>query len=336
MNIFPWQEDLWRKLVAMQDRLPHALLMRGQEGIGKLDFATHLAKSLLCSSPDKSAQACGSCPSCGWFDQSSHPDYKVLSPESEAGDDDEQPTSTTSKKSQISVAQVRQLSGFFELTSHQSGRRVVLVHPAETLNAASANALLKILEEPPAGVIFILISHRPQRLLPTITSRCQKLDMPVPLFDTAVQWLGSQGIKGAAVQLAYAGGSPLMVLRMGPEQGKQLGDFCQALTQGPRLDPFTLAPLWIKQGMGNVIQALQKWIYDLLSCRITGEVRYHSQYLPALQALTKSVDLSLLLDFQRKLDQAKKSSTHPLNNELQLENILLQYTQIFPTPNRLR
>jgi DNA polymerase-3 subunit delta' len=77
--------------------------------------------------------------------------------------------------------------------------------------------------------------------------------------------------------------------------------------------------------------ALQKWIYDLLACRLTDEVRYHAKYTSALQALTKSVNLGLLLDFQRKLDEARKSATHPLNNELQLEGLLLQYTHIFST-----
>lgn len=320
----------------MQKRLPHALLLRGQAGTGKYDFAQHLARSLLCLNKDAQGHACQLCTSCSWFTQSHHPDYRLLTPEQES-DNEDAPVSAGSKKSQISVAQIRELSGFLELTSHQNGgRRVVVIHPAEALNMASANALLKILEEPPAGVVFLLVSHQPQRLLPTILSRCQKIDMPVPQEDAALAWLQQNNVKDAACHLAYAGGSPLLALQMAAENNRQLEDLWQSLSRGPKLDPFTVAPLCAKQGMPAAIQALQKWVYDLINCCLTGEIRYHEQSRTALQALTKSVDLSLLLELQRKLDQAKKSATHPLNTELQLENLLLQYVQIFPTASGLR
>src|SRR5690606_31246170 len=137
----------------------------------------------LCLNRNAEGHACQSCASCSWFEQSHHPAYRLPTPEQES-DNEDAPASAASKKSQISIAQIRELSGFLELTSHQNGgRRVVVIHPAEALNIASANALLKILEEPPAGVIFVLVSHQPQRLLPTILSRCQKIDMPVPQED---------------------------------------------------------------------------------------------------------------------------------------------------------
>lgn len=336
MSIYIWQTELWQKLVSIQDRLPHALLLRGQAGIGKLRFAQHLAQSLVCSNKDAQGHACETCASCNWFTQSHHPDYRLLTPDQES-ENEEVSTSPASKKSQISIVQIRELSNFLELTSHQSGgRRVVLIHPAEALNIASANALLKILEEPPSGVIFILVSHQPQRLLPTILSRCQKIDMPVPQEATALAWLDENDAKDAARHLAYAGGSPLLALQMASENNRQLEDLWQSLSLGPKLDPFTIAPLCAKQGMPAAIQALQKWVYDLIDCCLTGEIRYHERSRNALQALAKSVDLSLLLELQRKLDQAKKSATHPLNTELQLENLLLQYVQIFPTSSGLR
>lgn len=336
MAIFIWQNEIWQKLASMQERLPHALLLRGQAGIGKYDFAQHLAQSLLCLNKEAQGHACQSCTSCSWFAQSHHPDYRLLTPEQES-DNEDAPTSTSSKKSQISVAQIRELSGFLELTSHQNGgRRVVVIHPAEALNMASANALLKILEEPPAGVVFLLVSHQPQRLLPTILSRCQKIDMPVPQEDMALTWLHQNSVKDAAHHLAYAGGSPLLALQMAAENNRPLEDLWQSLARGPKLDPFTVAPSCAKQGMPAATQALQKWIYDLINCCLTGEIRYHEQSRNALQALAKSVDLSLLLELQRKLDQVKKSATHPLNTELQLENLLLQYVQIFPTAGGLR
>lgn len=338
MNIYSWQSGLWEKLVQSKARLPHALLLRGQEGIGKLDFSMALAHALLCQSPLANGQACGACASCNWLAQSHHPDFRLLSPELESDNGDDAPIATTSsRKTQISVSQIRELSTFLELSSHQSGgRRIVLVHPAEALNPASANALLKILEEPPTGVIFLLVSHQPQRLLPTILSRCQKIDMPVPQPEIAVAWLSEQGVKDAPRHLAYAGGSPLLALRNAVEGLGQMDEIYKSLSHGPRMDPFTTASLCAKHGMATAVHALQKWVYDLADLRLIGEVRYHEPYRNALQPLAKSVDLNLLFDLQRKLDQARKSATHPLNSELQLENLLLQYTQIFQISNRLR
>ena len=90
--------------------------------------------------------------------------------------------------------------------------RVALVHPAEDMNPNAANALLKGLEEPPAGAMFILVSHRPAQLLPTIRSRCVALPVPIPPREAALQWLSGQGIKDAERWLAYAGGAPLRAL----------------------------------------------------------------------------------------------------------------------------
>lgn len=319
-----------------RDRLPHALLLRGRSGIGKFDFALQLTQSLLCQAPVTDGSACGVCSSCDWFAQGNHPDYRLLSPEQDVAsvDDEESIAASTksAKKSKvIKVGQIRELSGFLELSSHRSmGLRIALIHPAEAFNLEAANALLKMLEEPPPGVIFILVSHQPQRLLPTIMSRCQKIDMPVPDIEVALQWLQQQGLKDAEQQLHYAGGSPLTALKESEAgSSRQLQDIWQMLLRGARLDPFTAATLCVALGMEVATHVLQKWIYDLMNCRLTGEVRYHAEHSGALQAMAKSVDLGLLLDFQRKLDEARKAANHPLNQELQLESLLLQYTQLF-------
>ncbi|MES2502079.1 MAG: DNA polymerase III subunit delta', partial [Pseudomonadota bacterium] len=134
----------------MQQRatLPHALLLRGSAGIGKQDFALELARSLLCKAPIET-HACGECTSCLWFKEMHHPDFRLISPE-DAESSEDVPKKKTAKKSQISVAQIRQLIDYLSLSQHQaSGYRVILISPAETLNIASANALLKMLEEPP-------------------------------------------------------------------------------------------------------------------------------------------------------------------------------------------
>jgi DNA polymerase-3 subunit delta' len=329
MSVFPWQSETLARISDKRERLPHALLLHGNSGIGKFDFAQQLAKSLLCLSPQADGVACGACPSCIWYAQNNHPDFRLLTPEQDSDEDSESSGArkTAKKSQQISVVQVRELANFLALSSHQSdGLRIVLIHPAEALNPASANGLLKMLEEPPAGVIFILVTHQINRLLPTITSR-QKVDMPMPAKDVALLWLEQQGQTDAERLLDYAGGAPLSVLRNGEQNTIMLNT--ELFVQGRKLDPFLAASAAVAQGMEAAIDGLQKWVYDLVSCLLTGQVRYHNQHAGALQAMAKSVDLGLLLEFQRKLNEARKSANHPLNNELQLETIFLTYTQLF-------
>src|SRR5690349_13226895 len=98
-NIYPWQMDVWKRLTDTRKRLPHALLLRGRSGIGKFDFALQLTQSLLCQTPAADGFPCGVCPSCGWFAQGNHPDYRLLSPEQEAASTDDDELAATSAKS---------------------------------------------------------------------------------------------------------------------------------------------------------------------------------------------------------------------------------------------
>ena len=305
-------------------------------GIGKLDFAVGLSKSLLCDQPLPSHHACGVCNSCNWYIQGNHPDLRILEPEeaaSQSGEDDA--AGKPAKKSQvISVDQVRDLADFLGLSSHRAGLRIVLLHPAEALNAASANALLKMLEEPPPDVLFLLVTHNAQRLLPTIRSRCNKVDMPFPERRLAERWLTEQGVTQAEERLAYVGGAPLLALKAEDGAEKRLVELHKELHRGARMDPFAAAALCIKEGITYAVEALQKWTHDLLSARLTGEISYHTLQSASLQDLAKGVDLPKLLDFQRLLNEARRSSQHPLNAELQVESLMIQYTQLFAIPTR--
>ena len=325
--MFSWQKPQWQH-ITQRASLPHALLLRGRAGIGKHDFAITLAQALLCAAPIADKTACGACPSCVWFAEGGHPDFKLISPE-DAETSEDAPKKKTAKKSQISVAQIRQLIDYLSLSSHQvNSRRVVLISPAETLNLASANALLKMLEEPPANTLFLLVTSQPQRLLATIISRCQAIDLPLPSKAEALTWLHSQGVKNAENILDLAGGAPLLALQMADEGDANLS-LIKHLSMGDKCDAFACAPLFNGIGMERALNALQKWVFDLAACKLAQHLHYHTSNSNALQALCKSVNLQALLNFQAKLLEAKKTANHPLNNELQLENILLQYTQLF-------
>ncbi len=323
---YPWLDSTWQQLMQQRARLPHAILLKGRAGIGKHDFAVAFAKAMLCRNPAAEGHACGYCQSCNWFEAGAHPDYKWLTPEND--EPNEETGKKGTKRTIISVAQIRQLADFISLTSHQSGLKVIVLSPAEALNTASANALLKMLEEPPAGTLFVLVSSQPQRLLPTIISRCHAISLPMPDAHTASGWLKAQGLDEPEKWLAEAGSAPLLAASLS-EQGVVSGMLLKHLAQGGVMNPFTTASEFLSLGMEPALQILQKWAYDLQRCRLTHTLHYFPDYRNAFQALSKSVNLSSLIQFQRMLSDAKRVASHPLNNELQLENILLQYTYLF-------
>lgn len=329
--MYKWQKNQWNNILKQGAKMPHALLLRGRSGIGKYDFALLVAKTVLCPNTKNDDAACGNCPSCNWFAEGTHPDFMLIGPD-DAETSDENVTNAkkkTVKKTQIAVAKIRKLIDDLSLSSHQhNSYRVIIISPADALNVIAANALLKMLEEPPANTLFLLVTSQPQRLLPTITSRCQIVDMPLPSRAESLDWLGLQKINNAELLLDLAGGAPLLAALMA-EEGDISAQLTKNLALGAKLDPFACAPMFLSLGMERAIEALQKWLFDLQAYYQTQTHHYYSQQASALQVLCKSVNFKLLISFQDKLLEAKKTALHPLSNEVQLENILLQYTQLF-------
>ena len=213
MNIIDLHQDLWNSLRARRERLPHALLFSGQRGIGKFELVRRFAESLLCEKLTATQEACGTCMACGWLAQGNHPDLRLLQPAAMAAEEvtpatGEAASGTKKASQQITIDQIRDLDEFLHVGTHRQGVRVVLVYPAEAMNRATANAILKSLEEPIPGTVFLLVSSEPERLLPTIRSRCQAVPVPLPSATRAEAWLQQAGIKDAAHWLALAGGSP--------------------------------------------------------------------------------------------------------------------------------
>lgn len=336
MNIvYPWQEGDWERLRELRKRPPSGLLLKGGQGIGKLDLALNLASSLLCQQPDEAGFACGHCPSCHWFEQGSHPDFRLLQPDALSQDDEEEEGGESEKKSgkkpskQISVDQVRTLADFIGMSAHQGGGRVVVIHPAEAMNVNAANALLKNLEEPPQGLLFILVSHKPQQLLPTIRSRCLSFALTAPDAATAERWLAEQGVKNPAEALAASGFAPLQAVQLDEQLGSEARDkLLKAVRQPAALDVFALAEALQKTEQVLVIQWLQQWCYDLSSMKLAGRVRYHPNDATAIKKLVESVAPLNLARLQKYLQTAKREARHTLNPKLFFESTLFTYRQL--------
>ncbi|MEJ1958359.1 MAG: DNA polymerase III subunit delta' [Nitrosomonadales bacterium] len=336
-KLYPWQEEPWQRWVGLRSRLPHAILLKGAQGIGKFDFAMNIAASLLCEEPLADGLACQVCPSCHWFQQDTHPDFRLLQPDvlAETESSEEREAGKKKPSRQISVDQIRALTDFTNLSAHRGGHRVVLIHPAEAMNSNAANALLKTLEEPPANMLIILVSHKPQQLLPTILSRCMALTMPMPTHEASTVWLKQQGINNPLAVLTQAGFAPLQAVRLTEEAAStdEYNRFLQEIKQPSEFDVFALAEQLQKTEPVKVIHWLQQWCYDLCSAKLTGKIRYNLELTDYINILSVKVSLLQLQRYQKELVVARREALHPLNPKLQFEAILLSYRQMTMSNN---
>lgn len=327
-TLYPWLHSAWQELLREKDRLPHALLITGEQGIGKRAFAEYLAQFLLCEDHQKSTQPCGVCEGCRWFLAGNHPDFRVLQPEdAEEERSDEADNKKPKKKSEvIRVEDVRALTDFVHLSAHRRNLRVTLVVPADTMNVSAANAFLKTLEEPPAGAVFILVADHWRRLLPTIRSRCRVFPIALPEASAAMQWLNSQGVVNPTLHLAHTGGAPLAAMDDAAAEWLAVRqNFLEHIAEPASLDVLKLSSELEKAKLDTdlVISWLQKWIYDLISLGLAQKIRYYPDWKDALSRLAPRAHF--LMQYVNQLTEAQKLSRHPLNQRLVFESLLFAY-----------
>jgi DNA polymerase-3 subunit delta' len=335
--MYPWQQDAWTRLQAMRARLPHAILFHGPAGIGKADFIEAFAQALLCENVQPDGHACGTCASCGWFAQGNHPDYRRVRPEAledevPAAEGDEAPAEEKKTKSktaskEIKIEQVRALADFMNISTHRQGLRVVVLYPAEALNMPASNALLKTLEEPPPGTVFLLASNGLDRLLPTILSRCRKFALPMPDHAQALAWLEAQGVQDADGWLREQGGAPLAAL-VQAETGsrEELDGLLQVLAQ-PSVDAaLRSADKLSKAPLAALVAWQQRWLYDVFSYKLSGVIRYYPRYQRELAALAGRVHVANLMQAIKSTNERRAVADHPLSPKLFVEDMLLDYT----------
>ncbi|HTV86549.1 MAG TPA: DNA polymerase III subunit delta' [Dyella sp.] len=240
MSIPPWHGDLWSRLQARRERqaLPHALLLCGPRGLGKRDFLRRFVRGLLCQHPS-GGDACGACRSCLLIDAGTHPDYVSLSYGLRKDG---------VQRSEIVVDQIRELSARLATSSQFGGWQIASIDPADAMNAAAANALLKTLEEPASQTMLVLLADEPWRMPATIRSRCQRIDFQMPAAADSLAWLQSVGVNDAAGALAAAGGNPGLA-RIWAQEG------ALAQRQEVRKDLAALAA-----GRGDAVEVGKRWL----------------------------------------------------------------------------
>lgn len=324
-QLLPWQQSQWDKLniVRKHGRLPHALLMTGPAGLGKLEFARLLGKSLLCESPDIQGMPCGSCKQCRLAAADSHPDIRDVTPEE--GD------------KSIKVDAVRELVNWSILSVAETRYRVFIIRPAETMGVAAANALLKTLEEPIQRTLLILISANPGKLLATIKSRCQQFAFVVPPAALAQAWLseriGKDQAQSAAL-LRLARGAPLLAMQMADSD--ELQSYNQLLKEfllltGSSAEPVKLAEQWQKQQeLSVLLNYMKRWLMDIILLGNGAGMSGNSSIGPPedLKTLTGKLDLTAVYKLLDSLFETERQLANNINPQLALEQLLLHWTYI--------
>lgn len=329
---YPWQERQWRRLLdaAARDRLPHALLLSGAEGLGVEAFVLALAGKLLCEGPDGD-RACGECRACTLFRSGNHPDFVRVQPEE------------TGKA--IRVESIRDLIDYIHLSSQYSRYKIAVIDPAEAMNRHAANSLLKTLEEPPPHSVFILSSRRPTQLPVTIRSRCQLVNFADPETATARAWLAGQlqgDTERASELLAMAHNRPLTALELEEEgtrdkQSALLADLKQLQSGGP--DPIEIARRWLDLEPVRVMQ----WL--LVFIRIMGRRKLEddktgpdSHFRTTLDDLANGLDLLEIMKWYDIVLDNYRAATGPFHPNQQglLEDIIVNWRDLSQATGRNR
>jgi len=315
----PWIADQVR---ALAPRPGHALLLQGPSGLGQYDLALGLARAWLCEAPTADG-ACGQCASCHAIDVRTHADLCLLMPETHMLDlgwplsekaQKEIDDKARKPSKEIRVDAMRDAVEFSQRTSARGLGKVVVVYPAERMNAITANTLLKTLEEPVGEVRFILASEAAHQLLPTIRSRClaHTLDWPQP--EAALAWLLARGVPegDAPVLLRAAGGRPEDALRRSQagRNARQWSQLPKALARGEVAALGDWSP-------AEAVDALQKLCHDLLATAAGGVPRFF-----AAQDLPAAASLPQLAAWWRELATAMRTIEHPFNGGLLLEALV--------------
>lgn len=334
----PWNDAIWDLLTRRQDFLPPGLLFCGVAGLGKAALAIRFARLLLCGaerSADKSSDL---------FDAGTHPDLHVLAPEEFVFDGTDlaaqyarrylaEAPGTRGRKAKtvIGVDQIRLLIDRMSRTAHFGGAKVVLINPAERMNINSTNALLKLLEEPPARTTLILITQDPGGLPPTVRSRCLRVEFSAPGRELARSWLSTcyPEMSAADTLLDLTTNAPLAAAALGQEGFLALRDgMLQDLidiVEG-QADPVAGAARWRQIGAATALKWLQGAILDLVRWQQhrTPPALFNPDKSEHFKVLLMRIHLRGLFGLLDAIGEARQHVGGTLDEALLLEDVLLR------------
>lgn len=320
--LMPWHE-LPRQRFAdslARGQVAHALLLHGEGGLHKVHLARQLGQALLCQQP-LSGVACSKCHSCLLCQAGNHPDWTEVQPVESAI---------------IRVDQIRELSARLAMRPQIAQRQVALLWPAEQMNSASSNALLKTLEEPAADTHLLLVSDRAGRLSATIRSRCQRMPISgskTPETIASVARMAGVSQAQALAALELSGGDPELGLHwLAPEHWSAIVALAAQLVDlaHGRLDANAFAGGYRKDG----VVLLQRW--SRLIALMLGSDAVSSAAFKPLVELAGAVRYSTLLPLATQLERARGMIGSGVREDLMVYDLALRWSEAFITQGRRR
>ena len=312
----PWFDAPLQQALAQPG---HALLLVAPPGLGAFEFHLRLAQAWLCEADAGAPRPCGRCAGYHLFQARTHPDLKLLLPEAlrvERGWDEPGEDSEGGKKKPsrwIRIEEIRSAIEWIAKTTSRGRAKVLLLHPAEALQAVGANALLKTLEEPPRGARLLLSCSDAEHLLPTVRSRCQRLTLPPPAPEAAAAWLQSQGVADAVALLAATAGRPLDALAL-----HRAGVDAAAWSALPRALAQGQPGAWAGWPLARTIDALPKLCHDLMATATGAAPRYFAAAsLPPARG-----GIGPLLEWADELSRVARHAEHPWSETLLVEALV--------------
>lgn len=319
--LLPWHAAHWRQLCAYiaQRRIPQALLITGNTGLGKRELAERFAAALLCEAPRADGESCGRCHGCKLNAAGTHPDLFWVAPD-EPG-------------KAIGINQIRELIADMQLKPQYETYRVVIIDPADQLNRAAANAFLKCLEEPSERTVIILITAKPTKLPITIASRCQRLIVSPPDRGVAVAWLKQHAVGNPEALASLSQNAPLTALQYAGEQTLTAQSDCfkaWLAVAKHRASPVVIAEDWQKLPLPTLLLWLMCWLTDLIKCKIQAPACQlsDSSLQAPLQELCGQLDLKNLFQLYDVLLAARERIDTQINKQMMLEEILIQWSEL--------
>lgn len=311
----------------------HALLLQGNPGAGVFELALRVARTWLCET-DGAEAPCGRCTACHLLSTNSHPDFRALLPEltqvelgwsvggNDAPDADGEGKAKKKPSREIKIEAVRDAIAWTQKSSSRGRAKVLLLFPADAMNLIASNALLKTLEEPPQGVRLLLVAEDPERLLPTLRSRCQRILFAGPSPEQALTWLEGQGVAAAPVLLAAAGGHPLSARRLAADgfDAAAWAALPKRVADG-RWEP----PAGVS--VPRLREVLQKLCHDAMAVAAGAPPRYFP-----IASLPPAATWTKLADWSQSLARLARHDEHPFNAPLITDSLLAEAKAVWARP----
>lgn len=323
LPILPWLDKLLAELSRqyLQQKLPHAILFTGVDGVGKEHLSLSLANNLLCFNKEQDVP-CRHCKSCHLFRSNNHPDLFRLE--------------KLEKKKSLGIEQVREMISGLLLSATLGSARVVLIANAENLTESAANALLKTLEEPNGDTYFLLTTSNPEHLLATIRSRCRTIAIPNPDSDTVLNWLSEKLPEQDNIKLKLAyecASSPLKAFSLIDSDGiDNYQEFTDNLLNIRKKEGevYDISARWQKKGVE--LLPLHWWFslhQELLRSKISNKSdgRLNESIKPFLPYFADS-SLFQMQQFMDSLINVMREWQEPYNHQLMLEGLLHRWQNL--------